>query len=422
MESAPASTITENSLAPEEKRRYNTNMNEQYPFEEDMEQTGPKKRDGKRTLLFCALALVLAGGIVGAYAVRGAGLLPHDVYALSAETQAPQVTPAMASPSPLPQASPSPTPSPLAEEAYVPTAVVVDGAPVGVLASRQAAEELLKEVILFFEAKILQPGALDSQFQNQVTLADASTLEDAGGENMTYDALFAALTGEDTPILVETTVTERNVEIVPRETITEKDSTLLVGTCMVATYGADGETHTVTVIHYENGKAVDKGETTTVVVSEKEDALIRVGSQKVDPGAEPNKRQGQKGPSKGELTFIRPMDHGEITVNYGQLKGIMHLGLDFKAAEGDEVLASAGGTVVCVMERGGYGLMLEIDHGNGFVTRYTHLQSAAVALGDAVTQGQVIAAAGQSGNCKGPVLHFELRVDGIAYNPRYYLD
>ena len=66
--------------------------------------------------------------------------------------------------------------------------------------------------------------------------------------------------------------------------------------------------------------------------------------------------------------------------------------------------------------------MVEIDHGDGFVTRYAHLDSISVAIGDVVAQGDAIGTLGSSGNCSTPHLHFELRIDGIAYNPRYYLD
>lgn len=125
------------------------------------------------------------------------------------------------------------------------------------------------------------------------------------------------------------------------------------------------------------------------------DALIREGTIKADSHAEPGKREGAKGPDAGELSFIRPTKSGEITQNFGQLKGIMHLGLDFAVAEGDEVYAAEAGTVVCVMERGGYGLVVEIAHEGGFLTRYANLGEVKVSLGDAVNKGDTIALARQ---------------------------
>ncbi|MBQ6703532.1 MAG: M23 family metallopeptidase, partial [Clostridia bacterium] len=151
------------------------------------------------------------------------------------------------------------------------------------------------------------------------------------------------------------------------------------------------------------------------------DMLIYLGEEKLDPDEDsPGRHEGEKGPKQGDLTFIAPIE-GDISCNFGQLYGVLHLGLDYEP-EDDKVFASESGTVVTLLERGGYGLMLEIDHGSGFVTRYAHLDSASVAIGDRVEQGQVIATAGQSGNVEEKTLHFEIRVDGLAYNPRYYLD
>ena len=83
-------------------------------------------------------------------------------------------------------------------------------------------------------------------------------------------------------------------------------------------------------------------------------------------------------------------------------------------------MASCSGTVTCLMERGGYGLVVEIDHGNGFLTRYAKLSGSLVKLGDRVEQGQTVGTAGEL-ESGGFGLHFELRIDGFAFNPRYYL-
>ena len=190
---------------------------------------------------------------------------------------------------------------------------------------------------------------------------------------------------------------------------------------MVSNYGTDGESRTVVTTKYINGVQQGKSQSEMFEISKRVDALIREGTIKADSHAEPGKREGAKGPDAGELSFIRPTKSGEITENFGQLKGIMHLGLDFAAAEGDEVYAAEAGTVVCVMERGGYGLVVEIAHEGGFLTRYANLGEVKVSLGDAVNKGDTIALAGSSGNAAKAKLHFELRHNGTAYNPRNYL-
>ena len=84
-------------------------------------------------------------------------------------------------------------------------------------------------------------------------------------------------------------------------------------------------------------------------------------------------------------------------------------------AEGAEVRAAADGVVVSVMERGAYGLMIEIEHQSSVTTRYARLGSASVSVGDTVNKGDVIGYVGHSEEYDH--LHFELRIRGTAYNP-----
>ena len=99
----------------------------------------------------------------------------------------------------------------------------------------------------------------------------------------------------------------------------------------------------------------------------------------------------------------------------------MHTGLDFRAASGDPVRATANGKVVSSGWAGGYGRMVEIDHGNGLSTRYGHLSEIGVKVGDAIKIGQVIGAVGSTGRSTGPHLHYETRIDGDAVDPQKFL-
>lgn len=99
----------------------------------------------------------------------------------------------------------------------------------------------------------------------------------------------------------------------------------------------------------------------------------------------------------------------------------MHTGLDFRAATGDPVRATANGKVVSSGWSGGYGRMVEIDHGNGLSTRYGHLSEINVKVGDIVKIGQVIGAVGSTGRSTGPHLHYETRIDGEAVDPQKFL-
>ena len=99
----------------------------------------------------------------------------------------------------------------------------------------------------------------------------------------------------------------------------------------------------------------------------------------------------------------------------------MHTGLDFRAQTGDPVRATANGKVASAGWAGGYGRMVEIDHGNGLSTRYGHLSEIGVKVGDIIKIGQVIGAVGSTGRSTGPHLHYETRIDGEAVDPQKFL-
>ncbi|MBB5045861.1 murein DD-endopeptidase MepM/ murein hydrolase activator NlpD [Rhodopseudomonas rhenobacensis] len=99
----------------------------------------------------------------------------------------------------------------------------------------------------------------------------------------------------------------------------------------------------------------------------------------------------------------------------------MHTGLDFRAAMGDPVRATANGKVTSAGWAGGYGRMIEVDHGNGLATRYGHLSEISVKVGDAIKIGQVIGEVGSTGRSTGPHLHYETRIDGEAVDPQKFL-
>jgi murein DD-endopeptidase MepM/ murein hydrolase activator NlpD len=99
----------------------------------------------------------------------------------------------------------------------------------------------------------------------------------------------------------------------------------------------------------------------------------------------------------------------------------MHTGLDFRGQQGDPIRATASGTVTQAGWNGGYGKMVEIDHGNGLSTRYGHLSEIAVAVGQTVRIGQAVGRLGSTGRSTGPHLHYETRVDGEAVDPQKFL-
>jgi len=98
-----------------------------------------------------------------------------------------------------------------------------------------------------------------------------------------------------------------------------------------------------------------------------------------------------------------------------------HEGIDVSAPMGAPIVAPASGTVTKVASENGYGNVLEIDHGNGIVTRYAHCSRIDVRQGQRVTRGQRIAAVGSTGLATGPHLHYELHINGKVVNPMTYV-
>jgi murein DD-endopeptidase MepM/ murein hydrolase activator NlpD len=99
----------------------------------------------------------------------------------------------------------------------------------------------------------------------------------------------------------------------------------------------------------------------------------------------------------------------------------MHYGNDFKGNTGDPIFASDGGVVEFTGSRGNYGLLVIINHGNGYKTYYSHCSKILVEVGQKVGQGEHIANIGRTGNAVGPHLHFEIQYKGVARNPFNYL-
>jgi murein DD-endopeptidase MepM/ murein hydrolase activator NlpD len=99
----------------------------------------------------------------------------------------------------------------------------------------------------------------------------------------------------------------------------------------------------------------------------------------------------------------------------------MHAGMDFRAQTGAPVRASGAGVVTFAGRNGGYGRMVEIDHGGGLTTRYAHLSRIAVSVGDRIEPGAIVGKVGSSGRSTGPHLHYEVRRGGKALNPLTFI-
>ena len=121
--------------------------------------------------------------------------------------------------------------------------------------------------------------------------------------------------------------------------------------------------------------------------------------------------------------LIKPVS-GIISSRFGSISSLRvssHTGLDIATATGTGIKAAASGTVTFAGWKGSYGNLMVITHGNGVQTYYGHCSALYVTAGTSVSQGQTIGAVGSTGNSTGPHLHFEIRKNGVAYNPQNYL-
>lgn len=119
----------------------------------------------------------------------------------------------------------------------------------------------------------------------------------------------------------------------------------------------------------------------------------------------------------------RPVLEGFISSYFGEREDPFtgheefHKGVDFAGTTGDPVVAVAAGVVTWAGDRAGYGTLVEINHGKGYVTRYAHNEQALVKVGDTVTRGETIALMGSTGHSTGPHVHFEVLHNGRQINP-----
>ncbi|WP_223669472.1 M23 family metallopeptidase [Kangiella shandongensis] len=123
----------------------------------------------------------------------------------------------------------------------------------------------------------------------------------------------------------------------------------------------------------------------------------------------------------------RPVNTGWLSSPYGYRadpftgKRAWHAGIDFSALAGSDVVATAAGVVTTVERKSGYGIFVEISHGDGYTTRYGHNKTVLVKKGDLVEKGEVIAKVGSTGRSTGPHVHYEVTRNGKRVNPWGYL-
>ncbi len=207
-----------------------------------------------------------------------------------------------------------------------------------------------------------------------------------------------------------------SVKTVQNETITEpiayetkeiESDGLYKGRTSVVSEGKHGQKRIEAVITRINGKEVERNEVSTQVVSAPIDKVVKIGIKELPSGV-------------GTGKFIQPF-YGTITSRYGRRWGGMHTGLDIAGSTGSPIKVADNGVIVFAGYNGGYGLLVKVDHKNGYQTWYGHMSKTDSKVGQVVAKGDVIGKVGNTGFSTGPHLHFEVRKNGQPTDPSKYL-
>ena len=196
---------------------------------------------------------------------------------------------------------------------------------------------------------------------------------------------------------------------VPFETVQTEDETKYQGSIKAETEGQDGLKFLEAYVTKVNGEEVGKNVVQETMLKAPVNQVEILGTREV--------------PAPVGTGFFAMPASGSLSSRFGSRWGRNHNGIDIAAGIGADVKAADTGRVIYSQYNdGGYGYLIQIDHGNGFVTYYGHCSELIAQVGDIVSKGDIIAKVGNTGNSTGPHLHFEVRKDGTPYDPLAYLN
>ena len=374
----------------------------------------------KQVTGFLILAVV-AILIVGTFVLLAVGVLRPQLSVLLPRT-APTAVPAEVeirlnvTPSPVPTATPKPTALP-----YSPNSVnlYVNGSPLFALSGKDATEQMLIEYLSICAGENLRSNELLIRAYIDAELAVAPM--DGSVDYLSYEDAKNRLLADRTLIPVVRSTQRAEVEIGTLETTTVQQPLLPVGARLYRSLGKAERRFSLTETLYKNGEAVSESQTiaSTRIGSDPSPRTIENGSftYRNDPAGE---SEGPKGKEAGDLKLTAPC-RGTVLSCFGLRGGTMHYGVDYELRPGEAILAPESGTVIFCGTRGDYGLVIEILHGNGFVSRLTHCTAPTVEVDQHVYRGDRVALLAADENEDVSHLHYELLIDGIPFNPLPYL-
>lgn len=335
--------------------------------------------------------------------------------------------------------------------------ISVNGEVIGILRSKEEANELINDVKNYFTAKYEEDQIISADFNENILIetvaVDSDKIDDkdklleyiligtdekvsytvqkgdtywdiAVKNKMSVEELMAAnpnanenklMPGDELSLIVPKPFINVNIqrklkveEKIKYGSETQKVSYMYSDEKKIKTAGVYGKDEVEYVITEQNGIEIKREEISRVNLSQPKNEIVLVGTQTPPP-------------KEGQGTFINPLVGATISSAYGSRSGGFHRGLDLAKKSGSDIKAADGGTVTYAGWYGQYGYMVEISHGGGWTTIYAHCSKLYVKSGDKIYQGQKIAAVGSTGLSTGPHLHFEVRKYNVTKNPSSFI-
>ena len=281
----------------------------------------------------------------------------------------------------------------------------------GSVQSNAAAQEQMTKGGLMNTYHIVEEGETVQSLAAEFGVEDFEIYDESNKEQVTEVETGdrVCIRNNVSPVSVQMVEKGKLKEIIEFKTIKKETDEYYKGDSFLEQEGQDGVQIFEGEITKIGGEVTDRKETAEPeIIRKKKDKIILVGT-------------AERPKTAATGTFIVPLDNYVVTSEWGGRWGRMHEGMDLAAPTGTPIHASDGGKIIKANYWSGHGLCVEVDHGNGVVTRYSHCSAVFVSIGDLVYQGQHIANVGNTGHSFGSHCHFEVRVNDVSQNPRNYI-